>query len=742
VPATNDSPLNRQQRTVVDHVLAGGLTVVGAGAGSGKTHTMVAALMALLDTGHSADQFVLITFTNKAADELRSRVESEVRSRVDGAAGDDRARWLDQQERLSAAYMGTIHGFALRLLRTYGYESRVPRTARMSMSNQLLAGTLRDALEDTLAREDDDATALLDLAVDEHVIRRVVRRIFAAARAQARSLEELASLTAAQADDDGRRYRVAVADLVSDTDIRYAAEKQAQGLLDSDDLLIKTAELLSDVAVNLPQRLASRIRFVFVDEFQDTDRTQKQIIDCLIPHLDAVLVVGDRKQSIYRFRSAEPSLLDELARDQGVDVLPLNMSRRPTQVLLDAQNALFQGMSDRYPELAEPLEAFDGTLPGTEGLPPIVVAPASSSDQATAISRLIRRVVGMDVTGEAGPRALAAGDLVILTRSNRVMHELTAELRGLLAGDGIEVRPDRGAGFYERPEVVATYRMLRLLLSWPDDAALSMALRTPYLTEAGDASAREREVLQYGIREGRPLTDWFEQHEPALATMLADLRQAARIDTAPQLLGRMFEAFDLRSRLEAAGDLTGLEAVELLREQARALFANEQALTLRSFTEWLGTAILAGFDLDDSGPPTEGLIPAYVRVMTIHRAKGLQFPIVIVPRMARPLNNPELQPEFLLDHEGLDLRLEGSSQHTASSAWPGKMAAEATDRREEEMRLFYVAVTRAQHCVMLVGGTDGQPNPPDDQFYAWRDEVYRAQTELERNGARFLRRGW
>src|SRR5690348_11380030 len=117
--ATADAP-NTQQQAVIDSVMSGGVTVVGAGAGSGKTHTMVASVMALLDSGHSADQFVLITFTNKAADELRERVEGEIRSRIAAATGDDRARWIEQQERLAAAYMGTIHSFALQLLRTYG----------------------------------------------------------------------------------------------------------------------------------------------------------------------------------------------------------------------------------------------------------------------------------------------------------------------------------------------------------------------------------------------------------------------------------------------------------------------------------------------------------------------------------------------------------------------------------------------------------------------------------------------
>lgn len=731
-------PLTEQQAAVVDSVLAGGVTVVGAGAGSGKTHTMVAAVMALMDAGHTADEFVLITFTNKAAAELRDRVETSIRARATASTSKHRPRWVDQQERLSAAYMGTIHSFALRLLRTYGYDSRVPRTARMTVSTRLLAAALRDTLESVFESGGPNGQALSDLALEEHAIRRLAREIFDAARAQGLSLEDIADQTAAAPHDEGHPYRAAVAELIRETARRYAMDKQAEGVVDTDDLLIKTAELLSDGTTQLPQRLGTRFRFLFVDEFQDTDRTQKQIVDALTPHLEAVLVVGDRKQSVYRFRAAQPSLLDELADENGSSVLPLSMSRRPTQQLLDAQNALFSRMSDRYRELGEPLEPFEGTLARQESLPPVVVAAANASQQPLQLARLIRHVLGRTLETPSVPDEIRPGDFVILTRSNAAMRSLTAELGDLLASDRIEVRADRGSGFFERPEIVATYRMLRLLVRWPDDAALSMALRTPYLAGAVNAGEVERNVLQYGIREGRPITDWLEQAHPDTAATLAHLRRAVRVDTAPQLLGRIYEAFDIRGTLGAAGDTAGLEGLELLREQARSLFDNEQALTLRAFTDWLATAILAGFDVDDGTTAETESRPPFIRVMTIHRAKGLQFPIVIIPGLARRLNNDDLDPEFLLDEDGLDLRLRDCPRMTASPRWAPKMQAESRYRREEEMRLFYVAVTRAQFSVMLVGGGEGVPNSPDDEWYAWRDEVYRARSDLEAHGAIFI----
>src|SRR4051794_39501285 len=133
MPVRGGIPVTDQQAAVVDHVVGQGpayrVTVVSAGAGSGKTHTTVAAVLELVELrGASIDQFVLITFTEKAADELRARMERSLAERVRGASTEaDRLFWQGQQERLAAAYAGTIHGFCRQILKTFGYDERVAR---------------------------------------------------------------------------------------------------------------------------------------------------------------------------------------------------------------------------------------------------------------------------------------------------------------------------------------------------------------------------------------------------------------------------------------------------------------------------------------------------------------------------------------------------------------------------------------------------------------------------------------
>src|SRR5262249_21347566 len=151
--------------------------------------------------------------------------------------------------------------------------------------------------------------------------------------------------------------------------------------LDSTDLLLRTAEVLSGPhGATIIRKLTSRYRYLFVDEFQDTDPIQERIVSLLEPQLEAVLLVGAGKQPVSRVRGAGLSLEQLARRKTGAPPLRLSISRRPTEQLLKAYNALFHEMSRpnaafpggrRYPELGQPLKPHEGTLQARNGLPPI-----------------------------------------------------------------------------------------------------------------------------------------------------------------------------------------------------------------------------------------------------------------------------------------------------------------------------------------------------------------------------------
>src|SRR5205823_2165235 len=157
----------------------------------------------------------------------------------------------------------------------------------------------------------------------------------------------------------GKRYRLAVCEVLARAERAYEQAKVAGGFLDANDLILRLADLLDgprgeDVAA----AIGARWPYLFVDEFQDTDVVQYRILHRLAPHLARLLVVGDPKQAVYGWRAANPHLLSRLAMESGVEVLPLRTANRPeTRVLLRSQNALFHGMRKDHPALDEPLEA-------------------------------------------------------------------------------------------------------------------------------------------------------------------------------------------------------------------------------------------------------------------------------------------------------------------------------------------------------------------------------------------------
>ncbi|MFN8540064.1 MAG: 3'-5' exonuclease [Thermomicrobiales bacterium] len=169
------------------------------------------------------------------------------------------------------------------------------------------------------------------------------------------------------------------------------------------------------------------------------------------------------------------------------------------------------------------------------------------------------------------------------------------------------------------------------------------------------------------------------------------------------------------------------------------MFRNEQALTLRQFVGRLQANILSGQQEEDAelpGTAEAGPVP-YIRIMTIHRAKGLQFPIVIIPEIQAPLKREYNPPNFLITPGyGLDVRLPLRDQRETRSASFNQNLADATRSSvEEAMRIFYVAVTRAQHQVILIGSGRTSPLDPSAPRYAWLDEILRAGSRLRSLGA-------
>jgi DNA helicase-2/ATP-dependent DNA helicase PcrA len=739
--------VSRQQADIVDSVCRNSFTVVDAGAGSGKTRTTVATVLQLLDIHPElhVDHFVLITFTNQAADELRGRLEDELVRRLQNAAApEEHRRWVEARERLPNAYIGTIHSFCRQILRTFGYGSLVARESEVEFSRGLLYESVTDAIEESFEKDaNHPLRAELGTGWHTYDLERIVREIYDDVRNRGLSPDDVLANTQAQPKDNGKPVRVALAQFMFGAHIAYAAKKHDRHLLDAADLLRNTADvLLGEEGFDVATKLAERYSYLFVDEFQDTDRVQLQIVDALRSVLKGVLLVGDEKQSIYRFRGAGMRL-SQIARERGTKPLVLNFSSRPTRQLLDLQNALFKSIAGNYPGLDQPLEAFDEARAATTYDPPAItylrVGDADDIDARTsATADKIRQLLGRPIITDKGHRIIAPGDIAILLRANESVDAYEAGLREALVPHGVVVRKKAGGQFFRRPEVIAIHRILRLLVDHPSDVVLAQAIWTGLL--GCDIAAVERDILRFGAPSDYQLTRWFEENHAQQAATLRELRAALRSDSVSEIVERTYRALAIREHYQDLGRNRAVDNLDRLREMARDLTPNDQASTLRGFVHWLQVRLLGEFDEPDAGELSGGdARPNYVRIMTVHQAKGSEFPIVFIPEVQKQLSGfAGNQVQFIVGEEyGLDVRLLLRTP-TESQFFAQRTFRDAREERYEAMRVFYVAVTRAQNAVIFVGsGPAGPAREPNEPGYAWRDEIRRAWPSLKDLGATF-----
>jgi DNA helicase-2/ATP-dependent DNA helicase PcrA len=552
------------------------------------------------------------------------------------------------------------------------------------------------------------------------------------ARSQGIDSAQLRAATEAQPDDAGKPFRVFMAQLLENAERRFEQKCHVDQQIDPSASILLTASMLRrDADGRVVKAIGRRYRYVFVDEFQDTSQTQTEIVKRLSAEVRCMLV-GDRKQSIYAFSGADVTLIDQFARDCNTTPLPLTMTGRPTTALLEAQNALFRSMRTRFPALDEPLSAAPRAVVSTGVLPPMVVlhAPVNAPNRLTQFARRIANVVGCD--SGAGFK-VAPGDIVVLTRENAEVDEWVEALKTA----GLDAQADKGTPFFQREEIVSAYRLLNLVVRYPDDPALVEALRTEYL-DSVNLMAEEARLLTYGFQRGTPLTGAFEREYPREHRQILDLRSASRSMTVPELLGKVDTQFEMKARYRNAGEADRAIALDRLRDYARSCFDNDEALTLRTFLSILRREI----DKDEKLPEAEssqGQSPPYARVMTIHRAKGLEFPVVVIPYAEKDRKRGTLPPPWLIDAKhGLDIDVTGAlTGGTWSTAFRQVNARAQRRRLEEEMRLLYVAVTRAKNLVIFLRSDKASAAAMTSPRYTWEDEILQARAALTAAGAKF-----
>ena len=510
--------------------------------------------------------------------------------------------------------------------------------------------------------------------------------------------------------------------LVSDFSQKYQAEKRRRGLLDFSDLEHCTLKLLEQAdgsPTPLAQALQCELREVLVDEYQDTNEIQERIFRALRKSGDSAFFVGDVKQSIYRFRLAEPTIfLDRYKKsiaftgvENGDLKLSLNRNFRSRPEVLALCNAVFSRlMTERFGDVdydeeqrLYPGRTVENTVPSEVLLLDCPSDPTREEEEARTvlearlvarrISRILReeRVPEGETTRPARPEDVA----VLLSSYTNKAPVFRAELQKL----GIPCGESDGA-FFGTVETAVMLSLLRLLQNRRQDIPLTSLLRSPLYLASPELLARLRLLAPKG-----DLIDGLEiaaQTEPLCAKVLEDLdRWSAEAMELP--LSRLVRLIYDQTGAEgifAALD-NGLQRVNNLRRLEDMTRSFDMVSGgLYAFLRWIDRKLQDGEEPESEAGETQG-----VQLLSIHKSKGLEYPFVVVPDLSKRFNTDDLKkPVLFHPNIGVGLRLRQQETHGEYKTQLQQAIVLQTrqELRSEELRKLYVAMTRPREKLILV----------------------------------------
>ena len=514
--------------------------------------------------------------------------------------------------------------------------------------------------------------------------------------------------------------------LVGDFDAEYTRRKRRRSLLDFADLEHLAARLLTEPdgsPTETAREVSRRYAEVMVDEYQDVSLVQDMIIRAVSDSGRRLFMVGDVKQSIYRFRLADPTIFlkkyESYADAPQPEGVPrrvfLRESFRSRGEVVDAVNAVFgclmsKGLGEmEYDERARLRAGLE--YPGVVPVPELVAVPLPGADEdeerpdkieveAAYAARMMRRLVetGAKISEGSALRPLGYGDIAVLLRSVNVSGPVW---RRVLAREGVPVEAGQSGGFFEAPEVAVIISLLAIIDNPRQDVALISVLRSELFGFTND------ELTEIRLMSGEgdfyaALSARAQVSEKARAFLdtLARLRDFARDSELATLIWEIYESLGCMALCSAMRDGVGRRA-RLLRlfELARS-FETTGWRGLRRFLDWLRSMRERGeepaFPDEDGG--------GAVRIMSIHRSKGLEFPVVFIGDTARQFNRSDLRGSVLVHPElGLGPKFTDAARGIEYPTLARRAVANRLEREllSEELRLLYVAMTRARERLFI-----------------------------------------
>lgn len=616
--------LNEAQRAAVEYI--DGPSLVIAGAGSGKTRVLTYKIAYLLSQGMKPWSIMALTFTNKAAREMKKRIGKLV--------GNDLAQHL---------YMGTFHSIFSRILRA--------EAERIGFNNNF---TIYD---------ESDSRSLIKAIVKEMGLD---DKKYKPAAVHAKiSMAKNNLMSAAAYDSDAAIFeqnKRAQMPEVGKIFVAYVQRCKQANAMDFDDLLTLTYQLFREHE-DIRHKYAARFDYVLVDEYQDTNHVQMSIVMQLCQEKQRVCAVGDDSQSIYSFRGANiDNILNYQRQFQGTRLFKLEQNYRSTQTIVEAANSLIKHNRNQIPK-----DVFSENAKGEK----ILYKPAySDKEEAAIVAKDVKRIRRED--------GCQYSDFAILYRTNAQSRSFEEEFRK----QGIPYRIYGGLSFYQRKEIKDIIAYFRLVANPDDEEAIKRIINYPArgigattVLKIADCAHQNQvsfwEVIGAPERYGLAVTKGTMNKLETFRLLISSFIERAQTTDVYELGDAIIKESGISQDIMSGKDADDLARQENLEEflSGMSAFVEERReegrfdeLFMQDYLQ--DVALLT--DADSDGDKDE----PRVSLMTVHAAKGLEFPTVFVV--------------------GLE-----------ENIFPSPLSAASLRELEEERRLLYVAITRAEkHCIL------------------------------------------
>lgn len=616
--------LNEAQRAAVEYI--DGPSLVIAGAGSGKTRVLTYKIAYLLSQGMNPWSIMALTFTNKAAREMKERIGKLV--------GNDLAQHL---------YMGTFHSIFSRILRA--------EAEHIGFNNNF---TIYD---------ESDSRSLIKAIVKEMGLDDKKYKPAAVHAKISMAKNNLMSAAAYESDaaifEQNKRAQMPE---IGKIFVAYVQRCKQANAMDFDDLLTLTYQLFREHE-DIRHKYAARFDYVLVDEYQDTNHVQMSIVMQLCQEKQRVCAVGDDSQSIYSFRGANiDNILNYQRQFQGTRLFKLEQNYRSTQTIVEAANSLIKHNRNQIPK-----DVFSENAKGEK----IQYKPAySDKEEAAIVAKDVKRIRRED--------GCQYSDFAILYRTNAQSRSFEEEFRK----QGIPYRIYGGLSFYQRKEIKDIIAYFRLVANPDDEEAIKRIINYPArgigattVLKIADCAHQNQvsfwEVIGAPERYGLAVTKGTMNKLETFRLLISSFIERAQTTDVYELGDAIIKESGISQDIMSGKDADDLARQENLEEflSGMSAFVEERReegrfdeLFLKDYLQ--DVALLT--DADSDGDKDE----PRVSLMTVHAAKGLEFPTVFVV--------------------GLE-----------ENIFPSPLSAASLRELEEERRLLYVAITRAEkHCIL------------------------------------------